>query len=79
MDNNLSEKIENFNKSFLILGKEPTDNIELRWWRTRKMLDIVMMIKAICMPEDKSVNLTLMINIPPYLAYSGSSSIDQLI
>ena len=43
------------------------------------MLDIVMMIKAICMPEDKSVNLTLMINIPPYLAYSGSSSIDQLI
>ena len=43
------------------------------------MLDIVMMIKAICMPEDKSVNLTLMINIPHYLAYSGSSSIDQLI
>lgn len=76
MDNNLSEKIENISKSFPILGKEPIDNIELRWWGTRKILDIVMMIKAICMPEDKSVNLTLMINIPPYLVCSGISSID---
>ena len=76
MDNNLSEKIENISKSFPILGKEPIDNIELRWWGTRKILDIVMMIKAICMPEDKSVNLTLMINISPYLVCSGISSID---
>ena len=40
------------------------------------MLDIAMMIKAICMPEDKFVNLTLMINIPPYLVCSGGLSID---